>query len=142
MAFTNRIVSLKTGETRFFIAIALLLLALPFGNALLTNLALFTVLINSLFSLGLADWKSALKNPIFLLSAAFVGYNALSLLWSGDVANGLRQLETKMSLFAAPLVLAANARFMNEQNRKAWLKIFVIGDGIRSCEKKTCNRVI
>ena len=127
MAFTNRIVSLKTGETRFFIAIALLLLALPFGNALLTNLALFTVLINSLFSLGLADWKSALKNPIFLLSAAFVGYNALSLLWSGDVDNGLRQLETKMSLFAAPLVLAANARFMNEQNRKAWLKIFVIG---------------
>jgi O-antigen ligase len=127
VAFTNLIASLKSGKTRFFVAIALLLFVLPFGHQFATNLALTTVLINSLFSLRLADWKSAFTHPVFLLSAAFFGYHALSLLWSGDVDNGLRQLETKASLLAAPLVLAANVRFMDEQNRTAWLKVFVAG---------------
>lgn len=127
MAITNLIASLKTGETRFFVAIAFLLFVLPFGQNGFTNLALILVLINSLVSLSWADWKAAFAHPVFLLSAAFVAYNALSLLWSGDVANGLKQLETKMSLFAAPLVLAANARFITEASKAKWLKIFVAG---------------
>jgi O-antigen ligase len=127
VANTNLIASLKTGETRFFVAIAFLLFVLPFGQNGLTNLALILVLINSLVSLSWADWKAAFRHPVFLLSAVFVAYSGLSLFWSEDVANGLKQLETKMSLFAAPLVLAANARFITEASKTKWLKIFVAG---------------
>lgn len=128
MARTNLLQTLSSATYRFTLAFGVLLFVLPFGNQYVTNSALTLVLFNSIISLKPIRWLQAFGQIVFWLPAVFYGYLALTLLWSGDTANGALQLETKLSLLLAPWVLAANQTLLTSKQRDVFLKVFVLGN--------------
>lgn len=120
----------RVPEKRFTALVAALLFTMPMGNGLVTNLLLLAILFNAIFSLKASDWLSALKNPVFLLPAFFMVFLTLSLFWSEDRAAGSLQLQTKATLFLAPLVLSASARLFTAESRRIWIRYFVAGTSL------------
>lgn len=128
MAPTNLFTLLRNAQSRSLFILSLLVLALPTGYDVFVNPLLLVVLINTLISARGHDWLKALKNPVFWLPALFYGYYASSVLWAENTTEAWPQLETKLTLLLAPLVLAANARFLRKEDYQRFLKYFVAGN--------------
>lgn len=103
-------------------------MTLPFGQFVVTNSILILVLLNALITLKLKDWRAAVVNPIFYLPAGFMLFYTISILWSNNRIDGALQLETKATLFLAPLALVASSKFLTEQSLQQWLRAFVWGN--------------
>jgi len=101
---------------------------LPFGERNITNSMLIVILVNALISARGRDWLNALVNPVFYLPAFFILFYAVTLLWSSNVKEGLFQLETKSTLFFAPLIIAACARFLTTNTWEKLERLFVLGN--------------
>lgn len=128
MARTNLINQLLDAKSRSLFIISLILLVIPSGYDVFINPLLLVLLLNTLLSAKGSDWVAALKNPIFYLPALFYAYYAASMLWAENHVDAGLQLETKLTLFAAPLVLAANQRFLQDASRNRLLTVFVLGN--------------
>jgi O-antigen ligase len=128
LARTNLINHLLDAKSRSLFIISLILLVLPTGYDVFINPLLLVVLLNTIISVKGRDWLAAVKNPIFYLPALFYAYYAASILWAENQEAAGPQLETKLTLFAAPLVLAANHRFLKEANKYRLLGLFVLGN--------------
>lgn len=107
---------------------AALLFSLPWGQESLSYLLLLALFLLSIGSLSRAHWALALRQKGLWLSAAFYLWYALSLLWSEDVASGLRQMETKLSFLLAPPALMAFGLFSEPKAREKILQVFVWGN--------------
>jgi O-antigen ligase len=105
----------------------LLLVVLPLGNHLFTNLALLLAFLNGLLSLRAKDWKASLSKPMVWSSMLFYLLYALSLLWTDNLGSGGRQLETKLSFLLAPFIISASASYLDGRMRKPLLNAFLLG---------------
>ena len=128
MARTNLINLLRSPEQRLLIILGVLFFFLPFGERNITNSVLIAVLLNAIFTLKAKDWLNALINPVFYLPAFFMLFYTLSLLWSENVEDGLFQIETKTTLFFAPLILVACSRFLTHKTWEVLKRLFVFGN--------------
>jgi O-antigen ligase len=128
LARTNLINQLLDAKSRSLFIISLVFLVLPSGYDVFINPLLLVLLLNTIISVKGSDWLAAIKTPVFYLPAMFYAYYAASMLWAENPSNAGLQLETKLTLFAAPLVLAANHRFLKYANRNRLLSLFVLGN--------------
>jgi O-antigen ligase len=119
---------LLEAKSRSVFVISLVLLVLPTGNEYLINPLLLAVLLNTLISVKGSDWLAALKNPVFLLPAVFYAYYASTILWADNKTDAGLQLETKLTLFAATLVMAANKRHLLYAKQLNLMAVFVLGN--------------
>lgn len=128
MERTSPVSYLKDSRFRFSALLWFALVVFPLGVKSITNIALLLVVLHSLVFLKGRDWRQALHSNIFLFSAAFFIMYALSLLWTEDIDQGLKQLETKSSFLLAPLfIVAARNRYM-PQFRNTALHAILIGN--------------
>jgi hypothetical protein len=104
--------------------LAAVIFAMPFGFDPATSLLLLFILIHTIIFVKGSDWLAALKNPVYLVSGLFFLYYASTLFWADNQADGLRQLETKLSFLVSPLVVLANAKWLGKAHittkRKHW----------------------
>lgn len=114
-------------ENRFLWVYLFLLMVMPLGINLLTNLALALVVLQAVVFVKAKDWRKSISQPIVYSSLAFYGIYALSLLWTSNVSEGLSGLETKLSFFLMPLVLTASATKVNPKSRNILLLAFMAG---------------
>lgn len=128
MAQNSLLKKILSAESRTIFILGLILFVLPTGNPYLINPLLLTLLLNSLISLGWRDWLGALKNPVFLLPAIFYLYYTSTIFWSEHTADALLQLETKLTLFAATLVIAANKRHLLNAKQYTYKTLFIAGN--------------
>ena len=117
----------KDPEQRLNALLFGLIMAMPLGVNAITNLLLIAILIHSLIFLKAADWLSGLKNPIYLVSGGFFLYYASTIFWAQNTADGLVQIETKLSLLVYVFVIAANAKWLNKNNLKSLKQALVYG---------------
>lgn len=127
MELTNPKTSLSTAAGRFQWLIAFLVFSLPLGQMALTNVFLLLLFIQSLTAYRWNDWKLGLKDPMWWTQAGFYLFLVLSLSWATDTANGGRQLETKFSLFLAPLFLLSGKNLWLKSSRAFALKALILG---------------
>ena len=93
------------GDVVHLIIASLYMFSIPV-NTIAASTGFGALLVYSLIRLHMT-WKSLVNiliNPIMLLSIVFVGWNALSLLWTDGLENGLEHLRS-MRMFLAPLLL-------------------------------------
>ena len=90
---------------------------------------IFFLTINWVFGLGFRNITKAHFKPkaFFFFAGLFILY-FIGLLWSSDLQDGYKEIETKMSLIIMPLVFFT-VPLNSEQFRKT-LQLFVIGCGI------------
>ena len=90
---------------------------------------IFFLTINWVFGFGFRGITKAHFKPaaFFFFAGLFILY-CIGLLWSNNLQKGIREIETKMSLFIMPLVFLS-VPLNSEQFRKT-LQLFVIGCGI------------
>ncbi len=105
----------------------LLLVSLPLGQQLLTNLLLLALFLLALILAEKSDWRRTLRSPIFILPALFYLFSCFSLLWSDNISEALPMLETKSSFFLAPLLIGLSARLYTEGFKEKALKSFLVG---------------
>lgn len=116
-----------TPGARFQIMTAILVFCLPLGVQALTNITVFLLILHSLVFNRRQHWRSAFTDPLFWFFSAFYIYLLMSLLWSQNTGDGLRQLETKMSFLLGPLFILAGRPNWTQESRKLILQAFVWG---------------
>lgn len=117
----------RTGKGRLNALIVALFFVMPTGWNPGVSILLLLLLVQSVILFGASDWLQALKNPVVISSMAYFTYLALSLIWTDDVSEGGRQLETKASFFIAPLLIFAGAKYWNDGWKDRVLKSFWVG---------------
>ncbi|NVK04782.1 MAG: O-antigen ligase family protein [Flavobacteriia bacterium] len=91
------------------------------------SLLLLLLLVQSIAIYKLSDWSAAFKSTIVLSSMLYFAFLACSLLWSDDLSEGGRQLETKASFLIAPLLIFAGKRYWQPGLRTRMMKAFWYG---------------
>ncbi len=118
----------KIGAANHFeAAFMLVLFCLPLGNKLVSNLAMFLLVLNCLFFLKRDHWKMAFRSPLFWAPAAFFALHVLSLIYTQNIEQGLRGLETKLSFLLAPLLIVASRPWFTSSARFRLLIAFSAG---------------
>jgi O-antigen ligase len=108
-----------TRSNSFEWTLILVLFSLPTGVKIMINLALLALVVNSLLLLKKQHWRSALFSPIFWAPALFFLVHVLSLLYTQNIEQGLKGLQTKLSFILAPLlILAAAPRYQKQASSK------------------------
>lgn len=118
----------KSNAGRLNLFLLALIASLPVGNQQATNLCLLLLGVQTLILARKGDWLSAIKNPLVYTSILFFGILALSLLWSDDISEGGRQLETKLSFLVVPLFIAAGSFHWEKNFRNKALQAFIVGN--------------
>jgi O-antigen ligase len=127
LSSTNLRHTLRSPETRINGLLAAVIFAMPFGFDPATSLLLLFILIHTIIFVKGSDWLAALKNPVYLVSGLFFLYYASTLFWADNQADGLRQLETKLSFLVSPLVVLANAKWLGKAHINYQKKALVWG---------------
>jgi O-antigen ligase len=105
----------------------MLLGVMPLGINALTNIALAVSLVYGFIFLKGSEWRSSFSSPLVYSIAALYGLYALSLLWTSNLEEGLRGLETKLSFILMPPLLVAAAAQITPTQRKLYQGAFVVG---------------
>lgn len=110
----------------------LLLVSLPLGQQLLTNILMLILFLLALVMASKDDWRKTLRSPIFILPSLFYLFSWLSLLWSDNISAALPMLETKSSFLLAPLLIGLSRRFYSNGFKEKALKAFLLGSVLAS----------
>ena len=99
---------LKDARNRFYLLSILIAVTLPF-SVRLNGLAIILITLNAL---TLSNWKAMLQeiktNKVALFFLLFYVLHVVSLAYTKNTHNALRDLETKIAFFIFPLVLVGN----------------------------------
>ncbi|MDR9442079.1 MAG: O-antigen ligase family protein [Schleiferiaceae bacterium] len=96
-----------TGPKAEFGLYGLTLMALPLGQGRLSSALLLLLLFVGLFRRQKSEWRYALRQPLVWVSAAFYLCHLASLLYTADLTQAGRELETKVSFLLGPVLLLA-----------------------------------
>lgn len=119
--------NIRSGAARLNTLLLAVVFAMPTGWNAGISLLLLLLLIQSIALYKRSDWSAALKSPIVLSSMFYFAFLACSLLWSDDLGEGGRQLETKASFLLAPLLIFAGKRYWQSGLRTRMMKAFWFG---------------
>lgn len=129
----SRQIDLSDSNQRFAWLLWLVFLLLPLPLHGIVNAIIGLIIIHSLIFLKKEEWLGALKNPLFLAPAGYVLYLAVSIIWVENKTEGLAQLDIKLPLLVAPLlIISAQSRYPHDFNQKAKL-FFLIGNVATAC---------
>jgi len=132
VGFIKRIRETAFLKEHFGSMMLLLLVSLPIGQQLLTNIVMLILFLLALTLADKSDWRRTLRSPIFILPSLFYLFSWLSLLWSDNIAAALPMLETKSSFLLAPLLIGLSVRFYSLGFKEKALKAFLLGSLLAS----------
>ncbi|MBL7932752.1 MAG: O-antigen ligase family protein [Bacteroidia bacterium] len=108
------------------IALSAIAIGLPFP-ILITNLAIWLLILNWLFESSLNEKFNALRTqPLALFFLAFFAWYALGLLYSDNLKQGSFELEKKLSFLVFPLILASAKTPISLREIRTIAKCFII----------------
>ncbi len=91
-----------------------------------TVLAIIALMGNSIFSGTLFKNRAKLSHPLAFFSIGLYLVYLIGLIYTGDMSDGLRDVETKMSLLLFPLIFFTGPSINSNQKERALL-FFVLG---------------
>lgn len=93
-------------------------MALPLGQGRLSSVLLLLLLFVGLFRRQKSEWRYALHQPLVWVSAVFYLLHLISLLYTDNMPQAGRELETKVSFLLGPVLLLAYGQ--NLKLRQLW----------------------
>lgn len=100
---------------------------MPTGWNAPISLLLVLLLLQSLLLFKWEDWAKSFRNPLVICSMLYFLFLAFSLMWSVNLEEGGRQLETKASFLLAPLAIFAGEKYWDSRIRVKSLTSFWLG---------------
>jgi len=123
----NKLLQLSSSRSQqlHYYAILFFCFCLPIWS-IGTVLAIIILLVNSIFSGQLYSNRTKLLHPIPLFSIALYLVYLLGLTYTVDVSDGLRDVETKLTILLFPLIFFTGPTLKTKQKEKAFL-FFIVG---------------
>jgi hypothetical protein len=111
----------KIHEQVYYYALILIVVSLPF-SVYTTSMFQLVMLANYLIELGYREkWRKVASNRALQVFLLIFGLHALGLLWSSDLAYGLKDFKIKLPLLAFPVIIATSVPLLSTQVRRILL---------------------
>ncbi len=121
--YFSSINTLTRHEQFILISLSVISFLLPFSTIVISYIGI-TALLVWLFNIKLNQHlPTLLSDKLFILYASFYLVGAISLLYTQNLDNGLRKMETKASLLLIPMVISSLPNLKNHYKFVCWFHV-------------------